>query len=1571
MYRNLELVRLSFLRLAASRSLVRVGAVLGGLLLSSQSTTAQANQPENLHVYLEEAPGSTSIYDRIYLTIDRVSVETVEGERRSVALEGGNPTTIDLLALPETGLLLAADRLGRGPYKNLLLHIESCEVIDGGVTVPVQEPLGPVVITCPFTITSRSHDRASSAKRHSRALVVDFDVEKSIVEESPGVLLLVPVTDVETDEKIFDLSVHFEHAQVKNAALSPSGGVLVALDKNKGSVHFIDPDTGKLTDTLSVPKGESEMVFKPDGSALLVAGTGSAADPGNTVTVISMSDLSAVAVPVGERPWRLSFHPDGTTAYVLNRGGYTPDNRVTVLDVSDPKNPQVPATITVGNAPLSVAFSDDGARAVVTTLVDRTVHVIDAAAHGTLANLTGPTSPSDVVFLPSQRVAVVADAGPGAAVTLIDTDTYAMTPCSMPAHVTHLQASPSGGKLFGMDATRGRLLMLASDGSYLGDRYLAYLPFEDGDLYPDSRSRPMVAASTPSGPRLFVAGPMGILASFDAQSGRGLGHLVFSDEIVSVSYNDAEERLIVTAGNDVLVVDPTAIFFGLRDPDRDYGVVEGPGHGESDETPVDVGEGNFGDLVVLVDDGLNSELSSFALQACDAESGDPLLLSDRSIWLPAMVNVVKAFYEKVPDIFDYLVVFYSSEWRDRTDEGGNPIHIEEIGCGAYHAWVRNFTRGLGLAERERMGILTLDPDDPSFKTSRLQSLVYMNDLGEVDLDGTTGSRERQAIHILAHELAHRFGAFIDMTFAPPGEELPDGHSLDSLGCHWDREYADPNAASVLAGVMGNMIGTQYELPDRPDWYRFQILDVEANFSDSDRYVLGYAPPWWTLPNEARCIVGAQRVAGEDRERLPPWIPYDVGDYLEGKLVDTSDIVPGGLRIPEYALAQHDFRIGLCIVVPAPQGGGTATVRQGDLDEVRGLRSELDWFWWSETYGEGSVPGRLLYTGTESGHVQDELIDLTGHELRYGVSLYAGSKLLLTDAASSRLLEVNSIPDSPTYGTITRELTLPAGTLAQISAEEKERPQCFVVDSENAVIRVVDSYNMSYTGDIALPAKPVEGPRVAVGSLGPAKDKAFVATEAGIVVIDLIAQQVTETITVPQRINDLDLTADGEVLVYSHGASAKIYWTNWQLFPPRELKRAFPLEQLGGTGFPSGIALDLAGGKMYWTERESSNSIKRANLDGSNVETVVTCDRPLRLALDLDAGKVYWTEWNLGLICRANLDGTGVENLVSGLSMPNGIALAVNLPTPKIYWTDSEAHKVQRADLDGSNVEDLVTGLGYPEGIAYDYLYIYFTDYDEEKIYQMELDGSGLCDLSPEGLVGPRDIALDLSVYGPKMYFTEDAGWEEGPDAIRRANLYDGSNVEDILTLPEDNPRAIAIDTTSVGQSITARSVATGEEVSYAGTYRHLAVLQSTANSNHSLDRAYASTTPPALVYAVRASSPFSPPDKIEVFDLTTNPEATGGEPRFEFTPLGVPDIDLPLWADDVVFSRSGELAFTACQVGTSINVVVINTATHEWLELFSIEEAPGVFGQFPELIVSQDCERAYITRYGGQVSVIR
>ncbi len=278
-----------------------------------------------------------------------------------------------------------------------------------------------------------------------------------------------------------------------------------------------------------------------------------------------------------------------------------------------------------------------------------------------------------------------------------------------------------------------------------------------------------------------------------------------------------------------------------------------------------------------------------------------------------------------------------------------------------------------------------------------------------------------------------------------------------------------------------------------------------------------------------------------------------------------------------------------------------------------------------------------------------------------------------------------------------------------------------------------------------------------------------------------------SVTIGVRIN---LTDVGEPQ-----AMPELYWTDWGT---HKIQRAdldgSNVEDVVTRGLdtPVGLAVDVSAGKMYWSDM-STKKIQRADLDGSNVEDLVTSGlhTPVWLALDASGGKMYWTDWGTDRIQRADLDGSNVENLVvaGGLNSPAGLVLDVS--GGKMYWTDSSADKIQRADLDGSNVEDLITsGFGSPSGLALDIASgkMYWTDRETGEIRRADMDGSNIEDLVTRGLDKPIEVDLDLAA--GKMYWTD-----LDTDKIQRANL-DGSSVEDLVTRADglDNPFGLALAT---------------------------------------------------------------------------------------------------------------------------------------------------------------------------------
>ena len=146
---------------------------------------------------------------------------------------------------------------------------------------------------------------------------------------------------------------------------------------------------------------------------------------------------------------------------------------------------------------------------------------------------------------------------------------------------------------------------------------------------------------------------------------------------------------------------------------------------------------------------------------------------------------------------------------------------------------------------------------------------------------------------------------------------------------------------------------------------------------------------------------------------------------------------------------------------------------------------------------------------------------------------------------------------------------------------------------------------------------------------------------------------------------------------------------------------------GGTFTPKQLKLDPAHRKLYWSDREGMR-VMRASLDGSGIETIVETARGdaarldarnwcVGIALDVAGGKVYWTQKGgdnagLGTIRRAGLEmPTGedaahrsdIEVLFDGL--PEPIDLDLDLTKRMMYWTDRgdapRGNTVNRAPMD--------------------------------------------------------------------------------------------------------------------------------------------------------------------------------------------------------------------------------------------------------------------------------------------------
>ena len=101
----------------------------------------------------------------------------------------------------------------------------------------------------------------------------------------------------------------------------------------------------------------------------------------------------------------------------------------------------------------------------------------------------------------------------------------------------------------------------------------------------------------------------------------------------------------------------------------------------------------------------------------------------------------------------------------------------------------------------------------------------------------------------------------------------------------------------------------------------------------------------------------------------------------------------------------------------------------------------------------------------------------------------------------------------------------------------------------------------------------------------------------------------------------------------------------------------------------GIAVDAANNHVYFGQHSPASSgagtIWRANADGSGglIAIVTGLQRPRDLVLDLHAGKILWVDESTRKIQSANLDGTGLTDIVTGLDGPSSLTLLASTSAP--------------------------------------------------------------------------------------------------------------------------------------------------------------------------------------------------------------------------------------------------------------------------------------------------------------------
>jgi DNA-binding beta-propeller fold protein YncE len=233
----------------------------------------------------------------------------------------------------------------------------------------------------------------------------------------------------------------------------------------------------------------------------------------------------------------------------------------------------------------------------------------------------------------------------------------------------------------------------------------------------------------------------------------------------------------------------------------------------------------------------------------------------------------------------------------------------------------------------------------------------------------------------------------------------------------------------------------------------------------------------------------------------------------------------------------------------------------------------------------------------------------------------------------------------------------------------------------------------------------------------------------------------------------------------------------------------------GCRYPDGIAVDVAAGHIYWTNmgnpKANDGSIERADLDGLNRKTIVPQGgtfTPKQVQLEKKSRKLYWCDREGMRVMRANLDGSNIETLVDasqGDPRPGPdatkwcVGVAIDVDGGKVYWTQKGSDNAGRGRIFRAGI-DVPTGQTASNRADIDVLYdelpepidldldlnnrvIYWTDRGDpprgNTVNRAPMDSDAKDRPAPEivfsHLMEGIGIALDLK--GDRMFITDFGG----------------------------------------------------------------------------------------------------------------------------------------------------------------------------------------------------------------------
>ncbi len=270
----------------------------------------------------------------------------------------------------------------------------------------------------------------------------------------------------------------------------------------------------------------------------------------------------------------------------------------------------------------------------------------------------------------------------------------------------------------------------------------------------------------------------------------------------------------------------------------------------------------------------------------------------------------KIFYDHYPDDVQQLVLFYDF-----------PLQLLGGLTVAYHFTIKNDVKGIGYKNRGSRELF--DNSGALGSNGVLEGFANMGYVHKYDdnLNRLIGTISH--LQVLVHEIGHQW---LVRTYFKKGG-VTSGE-LQEDGGHW--AFTTHSHASIMQGNYIEDLGNG----------NFRTVEMDAIFSDMDRYLLGMLPPGQVAD------FFFVRGSGQPRNQLPQWFVSFSGERVD---VSVDDVIrEEGPRVPNHDDSPKKTRLAMILLVRSGEAA-----QQRSIAKVQDFADKGKREWSRQTDGVGS------------------------------------------------------------------------------------------------------------------------------------------------------------------------------------------------------------------------------------------------------------------------------------------------------------------------------------------------------------------------------------------------------------------------------------------------------------------------------------------------------------------------------------------------------------------------------------------------------------------------------------------